>query len=312
MNLITPLNYNTFVLDHGHPVTVTDHLGGFDPMMNCDVLAQLVEQGANVIQTEYIANDQVNAHYPELDIKFNLDLYLEGNFFNQLHGYTMHPEIDYKNFVCSFNGSAHIARKLLVASLQQFGYYNPDYVSNAFEFTVDNIDGHIYELVGDRSRYYRKFFVGDGIDKFEKKNAFDYNSFQHQSNIVALESRLTQSFVNIVSETLASSYHPFVTEKFLYSVLTRGLFVAYAQPGWHKFLEQKFGFQLYNKIFDYQFDLIANPVERLISLLCMLSRFQQLATDDWRDLYHMEQDAIEYNYDHYHSRAYQRCLAQYE
>ena len=119
-----------------------------------------------------------------------------------------------------------------------------------------------------------------------------------------LERKITESFLEIVSETMATSYQPFVTEKFLYSVVTRGLFVAYAQPGWHEHLERYYGFRKYDKIFDYGFDEIQNPVERLVDLMSMISKFSVLSRDDWRDLYEMEIDTIEYNHDHYFRKKY--------
>jgi len=111
---------------------------------------------------------------------------------------------------------------------------------------------------------------------------------------------------------VATSYQPFVTEKFLYSIVTRGLFLAYAQPGWHNHLEKYYGFKRYTKLFDYRFDTIENPIERLVELMTMISKFSVLSTDDWRDLYEMESDTIEFNYDHYFSEDYLKHLKAYE
>jgi len=135
--------------------------------------------------------------------------------------------------------------------------------------------------------------------------------YDHASNIYNLEDKLTQSFIHIVSETMATSYYPYVTEKSLYSIVTRGLFLAYAQPQWHAHLSTYYGFKQYNKIFDYSFDEIKNPVKRLIRLMEMISKFAHLSVDDWVDLYQMEMDAIEYNYDHYFSKRYIECLNNY-
>ena len=57
-------------------------------------------------------------------------------------------------------------------------------------------------------------------------------------------------------------------------------------------------------MFDYRFDAIQNPVERLVELMTMISKFSVLSSDDWKDLYLLEQDTIEYNYDHYFSKDY--------
>ena len=110
---------------------------------------------------------------------------------------------------------------------------------------------------------------------------------------------------------MATSYVPFVTEKFLYSIVTRGLFLAYAQPGWHDHLEKYYGFKKYTKLFDYRFDTIENPVERLVEMITMISKFSKLSPGDWHDLYQLEQNTIEYNYDHYFSKGYLSCLQQH-
>jgi hypothetical protein len=52
-------------------------------------------------------------------------------------------------------------------------------------------------------------------------------------------------------------------------------------------------------------------VERLIKLMEMISKFNLLTTDDWKDLYQIEQETIEYNYHHYFSQDYLKCLAKY-
>ena len=69
----------------------------------------------------------------------------------------------------------------------------------------------------------------------------DYKE-DHAANIYNLENKLTQSFLHIVSETMATSYHPFITEKSLYSIITRGLFLTWGQPRWHAQFE-KYGFK---------------------------------------------------------------------
>jgi hypothetical protein len=165
----------------------------------------------------------------------------------------------------------------------------------------------------DQENFYNKFFISDSSeDFFQKIYSFVRPQYDHAQNIYILQDKITQSFLNVVSETMATSHHPYVSEKFLYSVVTRGLFLSYAQPGWHEHLEKYYGFKLYTKLFDYRFDSIQNPVERLVELMCMISKFSVLSTNDWDDLYEMEKDTIEYNYEHYFSQDYLKCLAKYE
>ena len=86
--------------------------------------------------------------------------------------------------------------------------------------------------------------------------------------------------------------------------------MCYGQPGWHDHLEKYYGFKKYTRLFDYSFDSIQNPVERLVELMCMISKFSNLTAQDWHDLYLIEQETIEYNYNHYFSGDYLQCLEQ--
>jgi hypothetical protein len=208
---------------------------------------------------------------------------------------------------------------LLLAALKKFQWYDHAYVSKNLTWSIDELDGNIKDYVGDRESYYRKFFDLDDHDFAASKNTFGlklgdrwgYERGRHRDNIYNLEHRLTQCFVHVVSESIATSHVPYVTEKAFYSIITRGLFVAYAQPGWHRYMSKVFGFKLYDNLFDYQFDHVENPVERLLCLFSMLSKFSKLNILDWHDLYQLESATIEYNYDHFQSGDYIRFLDKY-
>jgi hypothetical protein len=266
----------------------------------------------STVETEYIFTDNIKTKYNNLNLKFNVDLWTSGNFIKEFSNYNIHPTIDFKNFICSFNGTPHVGRKLLVLILNKFGYFSPDYCSKNFQFDLNIIDGHLEDfLTQDQQRFYSKFFLTSN-EFGQQTNSFGHVRFDHKNNIYNLENKITQSFLHVVSETMATSYYPFVTEKFLYSIVTRGLFLAYAQPGWHAHVEKYYGFKPYSKLFDYRFDTIQNPVERLLELITMVSKFSSLSSDDWRDLYLLEQDTLEYNYNHYFGRGYLANLKKYE
>jgi hypothetical protein len=284
---------------------LTDHGGGFDINLRNCYLDSVAELPATII-TEYRL-ENLEQYYPLLNFVFDVEF--KQKLFKVFHHYNQHPEINFHNFLCSFNGADHVGRKLLVAILNKFGLFDPNYCSKNIVFSVDTLNGHIVDFAGSAERFWSKFFIGaNSEDFFQTIHSFGYVRFNHSQNIKNLESKLTQSFLHIVSETMATSYYPFVTEKFLYSVVTRGLFLAYAQPGWHHHVEKYYGFKRYTRLFDYRFDFITNPVERLVELISMISRFSVLSVDDWRDLYLLEQDTIEYNYDHYFSNRYLKCL----
>lgn len=297
---------------------VSDHLGGFD-IDNQNLFLRKVNNYAEThnkrfcIQYHQILSRQLMDHYQNLDINFDIttqDRYNLSHFLN----YHKRPELNFKNFVCSFNGSPHVSRQLLVSILQKFGYFNPEYCSKNFSYPLATLDGHIITYAGvDRHGLYRKFFISNHAEEFSQKiYSFGHVRFDHATNIYNLENKIAQSFIHVVSETIATSYQPFVTEKFLYSIVTRGLFLSYAQPGWHDHIEKYYGFKKYTKLFDYQFDTIQNPVERVVELMSMLSKFRILSTHDWHDLYLIEKDTVEYNYNHYFSGNYLTCLKNVE
>ena len=240
--------------------------------------------------------------YRSLNLVFSPELQ-DNMHFRHFHDYRIHPELTFKNFLCSFNGTVHISRYLLVAMLDKFGLFDPQYSSKNFSLTNNELNGHLSNLANNNLTYLGKFFSNNS-EFLETKYTFGHTRFDHNKNIYNLESKLTDSFVNIVSETMATSYVPFITEKFLYSIVTRGLFVAYAQPRWHEYLENIWGFRPYRILFDYKFDSIADPVERLLELISMVSKYNILNADDLRDLYQLEHETIEYNYDHYFSKNY--------
>jgi hypothetical protein len=234
--------------------------------------------------------------------------------FHTIHfeNYNIHPNLNFKNFICSFNGSPHVSRKLLVAIIHRFGWFDPQYISKNFVFSSNVLVGHILDIVTDQERFWSKFFVGQATeDFFQTIFSFGHERYNHSQNIYTLENKITQSFLHIVSETLATSRYPYITEKSFYSIVTRGLFLSYAQPEWHSHLEKYYGFKKYQKIFDYRFDSIVNPIERLVELMTMISKFSMLSTDDWVDLYLLESDTIEYNYYQYFSNNYLKTLQQH-
>jgi hypothetical protein len=316
MNILYPYKLFDSPLKNLPPIVcLEDHLNGFDQNLANPILHKLDQYSKNnniEIRYHQILENDVKTKYPNTKLKFTLPTHLKNNLWEAFSEYNQHPCLDYKNFICSFNGSDHVSRKLLVAILERFGYFNAEYCSKNFVFTTNKIDGHLQDYVPDQVQFYRKFFIANNSDTFFNTiNSFGHVQYDHKQNIYNLESKITQSFLHIVSETIATSYVPFITEKFLYSIVTRGLFLAYAQPGWHSYVEKYYGFKKYTKLFDYRFDAIQNPVERLVELMTMISKFSKLSTHDWHDLYLLETDTIEFNYDWYFSKGHIKQLQQF-
>jgi hypothetical protein len=316
MQVIDYLDYQNVIsgrLDINQAVVaLMDHLNGFEHDLGNDLLQYLNDQKhTSQFLTSYLVTPRLRQRYPNLDLRYSVE-FQDFFSFKDFVGYRMHPELDYQNFVCTFCGNGHVNKKLLLAALHRMGWYDPRYISKNFQFDLDVLDGHIQDFVPDQARLYRKFFIGDNSqDFFHTRNSFDYGPNGYISNLHMLEHKLTQSFVHVVGETMGTSYYPWITEKFLYSVVTRGLFVACAQPGWHRSLETNYGFRKYDRIFDYRFDDIDNPVLRIVEMISMLSKFSTLSPADWHDLYLMELDTIEHNYHNYFSKDYLKILAKF-
>lgn len=307
--------YSTLDVGSSTSCVILDHMGGFDVDQHCLILDRIINdnQQLRTIGTEYVLSKRIQDRYPTVRIQFALDTWNSANSIDTFVRYREHPQLDFKSFLCSFAGSDHVSRKFLVAILHRWAWFDTNTCSKNFQFTADQLDGHIGDyLTEEKVRIYRKFFLTDTSPEFfQTINAFNYHRFDHLSNIHSLSPRITQCFLHLISETMATSFYPFVTEKFLYSVVNRGLFLSYAQPGWHDHLERHYGFKKYHRLFDYSFDAVQNPVERLIELVSMIAKFSVLSCDDWRDLYEIEVDTIEYNYDHYFSGNYLKQLEQF-
>jgi hypothetical protein len=309
MKLLHPLDWVTFskVDPDVTSMMILDHMEGFTEQLDCRILSLINNQLDRkiTVECEYLLTDNVKKKYPNLDIRFNLDLWKKENFIDSFEKVNVTRTFD--NFLCSFNGHDHVGRRLLLALLHKRGWVNDQHVTKNFRFDQATIDGHVLDYTGDQERYYRKFFLCDqGNVYYKQLNSINYTSCKHKENLNCLKESLSSSFVHLVSETLSTGYYPFVTEKFLYSVVTQGLFIANAQPGWHKFIKKYFGFKLYDTVFDYTFDTVSNPVKRMLSMTDMLSKFSHLSAADWHDLYLMEKPSVEFNLDHFLSGDYEK------
>ena len=184
---------------------LSDHLGGFD-INHRNPLLDILQQRAQALQLVYnvelsfIPSESMVTHYCRLNLKPSLDTMYQV-FYMPYENYQYHPDIKHTNFLCSFNGSEHISRQLLLANIHKLGWLDTNYVSKNFTFTVDTLDGHITNLVGDENSFYRKFFIDHYSDQFFASiNNFgnsgakwleSNNRFKHNRSIVELENKLT-------------------------------------------------------------------------------------------------------------------------
>lgn len=312
--IIGPSDYKNYqkmkeIAETYDKINLIDHLNGIEKSGKNQILRLIdtISSQKSKKITVYAAasyykfcGHDIQSLYPNLNFidNFMLQTY---RYVSPLFNFNMHSPIDIKNFLISLNGSPHISRKLLVSALYKMNMFNPKYSTKNFKYTQDELDGHIQELCEDSESFYTIFFSYSDIFFNNSIYTDNYTRYEHEKNIKYLSQKFSESFVHLVSETMATN-DACISEKSFYSIVNRGLFVIYGGVNTNKFMSAAFGFKPYNNIFDYSFDAIENPLDRLIALLTMLKKFSDLSLDDWNNLYLLEQDNIEYNYENFFNR----------
>lgn len=302
---ITPEIANS---DLGTEIQILDNINGFDRELKTEAF-ELIKHQTLTVWTQYMFSDQVKVNYPNLNFK------CDAGFTNTTSSHHVLASLlpcnyisthkDFKNFVCSFNGAHRPDRLFLTAILYKMGWFNSNYCSKNFSYSKQELDMNLSRIVA--AQEYQSYITSDSGAAFQFYQTiigFDYVSWEHANNINILYNKINNSFVQLVGETLATSYHPFVSEKFIQPIVCKSLWVAYAQPGYYAYLEKYYGFKKYDKLFDYSFDSIEHPVERLVAIIKMLSKYANLSPAEWHDLYLTELETIEYNYNQYFSQNY--------
>jgi transposase-like protein len=297
-------------------IQLRDHLGGFDykyTNQEFEKLNAIAYDSHRVINVFYhqLLNQSVKDRYKNLKFYFDLDEQ-EKFHFKELRSFNGNCNKNFKNFLSCFIGSKSVSRQFLSSILYKTKLWNENTCTKNFKFDNDTLDGNVMSYVnGDEEKLLNKFFLDQTNYIGKKIINVSYSHCENLSNLYHLQDKINSSFLNLVSESMGVSYVPYITEKFLNAVVTKTLFITHGQPLWHWEISECYGFKIYDKIFDYRFDMIQNPVRRTVSLVEMILKFKDLTPHDWHDLYLLEKDTIEYNYDHYLSKSYLKNLVKF-
>ena len=310
-NVIYPVDSTT--------VRLQDNLGGFDSDFENLLLRSFDNLNQPItIYSEYILDHAVKNRYPNLDIKFDAELMIQQNHHRALADYAkfqLHNPLDTTkvNFLCCFNQSKYQGREWLVSWLHELGWFDHDFCSKHFEiFHPPQEVQYLYlKYVGDNYNQLHKKISRNQFSKTIIKFGSNIQRHTHADNLTVLSSQHAKSFVNLVAETDPAHMIPFPTEKFLFPIVNKTLWVAYAQPLYHEFVASKMGFRRYS-CFDYGFDHELDHVERLGKLTAMLNKFSSMATDAWQEIYNQEKETIEFNFEHVASGAFMTHLRQFD
>jgi hypothetical protein len=284
-------------------VLARDHAGGFDSEYNNRILASI--KPGSTVYVEYVLPADIKNLYPDLNLKFDSELMIRDSCLSAMAGIAQHVVVEHRqflpktahgritNFLCCFNRSAHVSRQWVVSWLHHLGWFNDQYCSKHFSMPEYQHFCHTHPEL--KSQYRDHQFDQEFLNSIVK---FNYTGIctNHKSHFYGISSKIQQSFVHLVTETIAESYYPFPTEKFLYPILNKSLWVAYAQPGYYQYIEKYMGFKQY-QTFDYAFDKVRDPLIRLKTITDMLEPFSKLSRYDWHDIYLIEKDTIDYNFD---------------
>ena len=274
-----------------------DHLHGFDFNL---VSTELSQCSPGKVQVEYIFPERVKLCYPHLDIQFSAYLMIMNNHLDKFLNLKEPKVIDAKertNFLCSFNRNKHNCRVQFLLNLFAEGFYSPEFCSK--HFTIS--DEEWLEFVRNApDEIKNKFSLSSTFDflKSESRHHGQTTSKfvgQNFTDLIELSPLMQKSFITAVSETVAASYVPFPTEKICFPIATKSLWIAYAQPGYYKHIEQYMGFKPPLGI-DYSFDSVEDPTQRLQALMIELKRLSQFDDQQKIDIYGLNRDIFDYNF----------------
>lgn len=302
---------NEIALESMHEIYIKDFMHGFSEDYSNVLLDKLEEnEYCNPIYLTHFIDYRLTKRYNTLDLRTSMNMYNEFLFMNHINYNIVDYSKQVRNVLCSFNGMYSTGRVMLLSMLKQYGLFNSEYCSKNFVYDVTKLDGFLTDyLEPHEERVMRKFFSFD--KDFSKLTIFfgDNNNIYKQmdetgNNLSYISQKMKESFLYLVTETIPTNYYPFITEKFLHGIIMKTLFLTYGQPKWYEFMETYLGFKKYDKIFDYSFDNIKNPVKRLDALITQVIKLSALSLHDLHDLHLCEEDTIKYNFEHYISGAH--------
>jgi len=228
------------------------------------------------------------------------------DIYDKLNTNTFHKDVEHT--VSSFNGSLHPTRTLLCLDLLKNNLWNK-YCTKAFTETpsMPSLHGHlpsnyqkdIVKILGQKKI---KTFLGT-------TNTIEYDQetrFQHDKNFILLKPFMDKTLINIFTPSPNGTKRdsPSVDEKQILPIATKSMWIGYACAGYHRFVEQFYGFKLFENTFDYSFDSELNFFIRLQKITSQISEIDKLSQTDKMKIHNDNLDIIEYNYEHLRSGAW--------
>ena len=269
-----------------------DHLSGFDNNYQNAALLHIADQS---VYTEYLLPDEIKLQY-RANVYFSAWLMIKNNSLTQFLKLAKPVTGNRTNFLCSFNKTGDPYRKKFIMALIAAGLFDAKYCSRNFDINDNDwlvffktLPGYVLDPNINLQQVGRQLHE---ITCFSQELV----NGQIQEMNLSFAPKILDSFITAVCEPVSQSYVPFPTEKFCFPIVNKSLWLSYAQPGYHKFLHEKFGIQRYQGI-NYGFDEEPDPAKRLVLYIDELLRLKKLSQDEKVEIYQSNQSRIDQNFD---------------
>lgn len=215
-------------------------------------------------------------HWPMHWLSQTLYYFIHCNDVNKKNGndiYSKDPNItdfDY-TYIC-MNRNPKIHRYLVMDLLAKYNLIE----GNAVSFRQERVENNEY----------CKYWIPKTIflDQQEVENS--------KFNINILPKEYCKSFMQIVTESDDRMFR--LTEKTATPLIFGKLFLVASHKGYHHWLRD-FGFQLYNEIFDYNFDFIDNDIKRYDAMIQNVIKYNSCSKKELFEIYESIKHKIIYN-----------------
>ena len=278
-------------------------------VLDCYVDFDLIWKKANQYpQTTF----NISCHYPYFgqvpnnvniswDIEKHWSIY---NYYNTLTAETFEKNI--MHTISSFNGSTHHTRTYLCIELLKNKMWN-DSCTKGFTDTPDVLARHMpsqyqKDLVQTLGQKKIKTFLGKIISIEYNRNT----RHKHDKNFVLLKPYMDRTLINISTPAPNGTNDdtPCPDEKLILPIAAKSMWISYACVGYHRFVEQFYGFKLFENTFDYSFDSEPDFFIRLQKIMSQILEIHKLSRPDKMKIHNKNLDIIEYNYEHLRSGAW--------
>lgn len=230
----------------------------------------------------------------------------------------------------AISGAAKIFKKLPFSDRVDYRFYPSYFLTHSFAWLYQNIDRmrkfiqnynnhnfkHSFITYNYRAHshrcemidlvYFNNLFENNSIvwhhNSYRINKANEYYEFKYwlpckiipennfeELDVYDIKDNYWNSFAQLVSESTEKAL--FITEKTAVPLFLKKPFLVATAPGYHHYLKT-LGFELYDEIFNYNFDIIGDRTERYNTLL---QNFVRLRNLDLQELHEKIKDKLEFN-----------------